>query len=95
MSSRLVNVRLDEERLRKARMLREQGFALSDVIREAIDDRFEQLNHARTVRDVREIIQHIFQEHPDPADLPPRAYNVHDRKAAQTAIRRSLSRRAR
>ena len=37
MTSRLVNVRLDEERLRKAQTLRESGVALSDLVREAID----------------------------------------------------------
>ena len=95
MGSRLVNVRLDEERLRKAHTLREQGLALSDVIREAIDERFDQLNRSRKVHDVRNIIRRIFEQHPDPAGLPPRAYNVHDRKAARTAIIESLRRRAR
>jgi hypothetical protein len=60
MGSRLVNVRLDEDRLRKARILREQGLALSDVIREAIDERFNHLNRSRKVRDVSTIIQRIF-----------------------------------
>ncbi len=87
-----MNVRLDEERLRKARMLREQGVALSDLIREAIDERFEQLNRSRKVRDVRNIMQRIFEQHPDPAGFPPRAYNVHDRKAARAAILEKLRR---
>lgn len=95
MGSRLVNVRLDEERLRKAHSLREQGLALSDVIREAIDERFDQLNRSRKVRDVRNIIQRIFEQHPDPAGLPSRAYNVHDRKAARTAIIERLRRKVR
>jgi hypothetical protein len=95
MSSRLVNVRLDEERLRKARVLREQGLALSDVIREAIDQRFEQLHGSRKVRDIRNVIQRIFQQYPDPAGLPPRAYNVHDRKTARAAILKKLHRRVR
>jgi hypothetical protein len=92
MGSRLVNVRLDEERLRKVHLLREEGLALSDVIREAIDERFDRLNRSRKVRDVRNIIQRIFEQHPDPAGLPPRAYNVHDRKAARTAIIERLPR---
>lgn len=92
MRSRLVNVRLDEERLPKAHMLREQGLALSDVIREAIDERFNQLNRSRKVRDVKNIIQRIFEQHPDPAGLRPRAYNVHDRRAARAAIVESLRR---
>ena len=95
MNSRLVNVRLDEERLRKAHMLREQGLTLSDVIRQAIDERFDQLNRSRKVHDVGSIIQRIFERHPDPAGLPPRAYNVQDRKAARTAILEKLRRGAR
>ena len=95
MGSRLVNVRLDEERLRKVHLLREQGLALSDVIREAIDERFDQLSRSRKVRDVKNIIQRIFEQHPDPAELPPRAYNVHDRRAARSAIIERLRRRTR
>lgn len=87
-----MNVRLDEERLRKARMLREQGLALSDVIRQAIDERFEQLHGSRKARDVRNIMQRIFEQYPDPPGLPPRAYNVHDRKAARAAILKKLRR---
>lgn len=41
MKKRLVNVRLDEEHLRKARMLRQSGVILSDLVREAIDTRFD------------------------------------------------------
>lgn len=89
-----MNVRLDEDRLRKARALREQGLALSDVIREAIDERFDRLNRSRKACDIRTIVQRIFERHPDPAGLLPRAYNVHDRKAARNAIAEKLSRRA-
>lgn len=94
VSSRLVNVRLDEERLRKARLLREQGLALSDVIREAIDDRFDRLNRSRKLGDIRNIVERIFEWYPDPSGLPPRSYNVQDRKAARTAITEKLGRRA-
>ena len=43
MSARLINVRLDAGRLRKALALRKSGVALSDVVREAIDERFARL----------------------------------------------------
>lgn len=43
MSSRLVNVRLEAHRLRKAQALRDRGVRLSDVVREAIDERFASL----------------------------------------------------
>jgi hypothetical protein len=95
VSSRLVNVRLDEERLRKARRLRETGVVLSDLVREAIDGRFEQLNGQRKPRDVRAIVTRIFEQYPDPPSLPPPTYNVHDRKEARHAILRKLRRRRR
>ena len=94
MGSRVVNVRLDEERVRKARALRDQGFALSDVIREAIDERFEQLNRSRKARDIRRMIQRIFEQYPDPAELLPRSYDPHDRNAARAATVSRLRRRA-
>ena len=95
MGSRLVNVRLDEERLRKVRLLRGQGLALSDVIREAIDERFEQSIGSGKVRDVGNIIDRIFEQYPDPAGLPARAYDVKDRIAARAGIVAKLRRRSR
>jgi hypothetical protein len=89
MSSRLVNVRLDSEHLRKARMLRERGVRLSDVVREAIDERYRQLR-SLSEDDVKTLIQRIFEQYPDPAGLPPRDYDVHDRVAARQAILRKL-----
>jgi hypothetical protein len=88
MGSRLVNVRLDADRLRKARTLRERGVALSDVVREAIDERFAELRQPESQLDVRTIVRRIFEQYPDPPDLPPRDYDVHDRRAARAAILR-------
>ena len=93
MSSRLVNVRLDADRLRKAQTLRARGMALSDVVREAIDERFAALRRSESPRDVRTIVRRIFpkfEQYPDPPDLPPRDYDVHDRHAARVAILRKL-----
>ncbi len=90
MSSHLVNVRLDAERLDKVRALRERGIALSEVVREAIDERFAALRRSEATPDVRAIIARVFDEHPDPPRLPPRDYNVHDRRAAREAILRRL-----
>jgi hypothetical protein len=92
MESRLVNVRLDEERLRKARTLRESGVTLSDVVREAIDARYEALRESGSPREVKVIVRRIFERFPDPPDLPPRAYDVHDRKAARAAIANKVRR---
>jgi hypothetical protein len=92
VKSRLVNVRLDAARLRKAQTLRERGIALSDVVREAIDARYGQLQ-STTRTDVKAAVRRIFEEHPDPANLPPRDYDVHDRAAARRAIRGRMQRR--
>ena len=92
MGSRLVNVRLDEARVRKARALRERGVVLSEVVREAIDERFAALRRSAAAPDVRAIVRGIFERHPDPPGLAPRDYDVHDRRAARAAIRRRLRR---
>lgn len=90
MGSRLVNVRLDAERVRKAQTLRERGVALSDVVREAIDERFAGLRRPESQPDVRAIVQRIFEQYPDPPDLPSRDYDVHNRRDARVAILRKL-----
>ncbi len=92
MAGKLVNVRLDVDRLRKARALRAQGVALSDVVREAIDDRFSALRRSRSRDDIAAIVSRILDQNPDPPDLPPRDYDVHDRRAARAAIVRKLRR---
>jgi hypothetical protein len=94
MSSRLVNVRLDEERVRKAKALREKGISLSDVIRTAIDERYERALSTRGPRDVRAILERLDAEYPITAkDLPSLKYDVHDRRQVAAVIRRGLDRR--
>jgi hypothetical protein len=90
MSSRLVNVRLDEQHLRKARKLRDGGIPLSSLVRDAIDQEYERLVESSKPRDVQAVMQQIYERHPDPPGLPPREYNVHDRVAARNAVRRKL-----
>ena len=92
MKSRLVNVRLDAERLRKARALRKRGVTLSDVVREAIDERYGR-DEPASQRDTQALIRRLFEQHPDPPDLPVRSYDVHDRAAARLAIARRLTAR--
>ena len=95
MGSRLLNVRLDEDRLRKVRKLRESGVALSDVVREAIDARFSALHRSMTAGDATTIIKRILDRYPDPVDLAPRTYDVHNADESRAAIRRAVRRRAR
>ncbi|MDX2153591.1 MAG: hypothetical protein SFV54_22805 [Bryobacteraceae bacterium] len=88
--SSLINVRLDSERFRKARVLRECGITLSDLLREAIDERFLSLRSERTA-DAQMMIAGIFEPYPDPVDLPSRDDDVHDRRAPRSAILHKLS----
>lgn len=95
MSSRLVNVRLDAARLDKARRLRDRGVSLSDVVREAIDVRFDAMVRPMEPRAARAAVTRILAAHPDPAGQPVRTYDVHDRLAARRAVARRLARRGR
>ena len=90
MGSKLVNVRLDDARVRKVQALRKRGVALSDVVRGAVDERFSELRRSEAPLDVRTIVRGIFAQYPDPPDLPPRDYDVRDRRAARAAILRKL-----
>ena len=92
MASGLLNVRLDRNRRRKASTLRRHGVVLSDLVRQAIDARFDELTQATPRRDPDAIVQGILNEHPDPPDLVSRGYDVHDRKQARTAVARRLRR---
>lgn len=93
MSSRLINVRLDERRLDRARRLRANGIALSDLVRDAIDRRYEQLVQSSKGRDVEAIMKEIYEQYPDPPGLQPRSYDVHSRAEARAAILRKLRRK--
>ena len=63
---------------------------MSDVVRDAIDERFARLGSADAPRDVRTIVTQVLAAYPDPPDLPRRSYDVHDRNAARRAIQRKL-----
>lgn len=93
MAPKLVNVRLDEEHARKVRALQEQGVTLSELVRDAVDQRYAAVCEAPPSEDVAVALQRIFEQYPEPPGLPPRDYDVHDRKAAQRAIREHLKRR--
>ena len=90
MNSRLINVRLDERRLQRARKLRASGIALSDLVRDAIDRRYEQLVQSSKSQDLEAIVKQIYEECPDPPDLPPRNYDASDRIASKRAFVRKL-----
>jgi hypothetical protein len=90
---KLYNVRLDETRSRKVRRLRESGCTLSDVVRDAIDARYEALGQPGRGVDPAAVVAGILERYPDdPADAE-REYDVHDGVAARRAVRRALGRR--
>lgn len=83
-------MRLDEERVRKVQALRDRGVALSDVVREAIDERYAALGQPGSRPDVSAIVGEIFERYPDPPDIEARDYDIRDRRAARAAILRAL-----
>ncbi|HEX5069073.1 MAG TPA: hypothetical protein VFV78_02570 [Vicinamibacterales bacterium] len=95
MASRLFNVRLDADRLRKARRLRGAGRNLADVVREAIDTEYTALAKPAARSDPAAIVAGIIDRFKDPEEVPVRSYDVHDARAARRAVVRSLTRRKR
>lgn len=71
------------DRLRKAQTLRARGMALSDVVREAIDERFAALRRSESPPDVRTIVRQIFEQYPDPPD--PAAPRLRRLRSARSA----------
>jgi hypothetical protein len=95
MATRLVNVRLDEGRVRKARALRARGITLSHVLREAIDAEYAALAATEKPRDVLGALEDILRKHPDPPEAPLRGYDVHEAAQARAAVRERLRRKRR
>ena len=93
MSSRLFNVRLDEQRVEKARRLRARGIPLSRLVRDAIDREYEDFIKTGRQRDVTAIMQEIYDQYPDPSGMPARSYDVRRRREARKAILAKLRRK--
>ena len=73
MASKLLNVRLDAARLRKAKRLRARGVTLSDVVRDAIDTRYGEMTGETAGRDAVAIVREILDANPDPDRAPTRS----------------------
>ena len=90
---KLLNVRLGPEDARMAATLRQHGVQVSRVVRQAIRAEYARRLAGRAQgRRASDIVVDIYAAHPDPADLPPREYDVHDRQGARRAIRKRLGR---
>ena len=92
----LLNVKLKPDDVRMAQALRKEGITISDVVRDAIRAEYQRRIGQRTSRRrASDRMADIYAMHPDPTDLPPRRYDVHDAHAARRAILTTLRRSAR
>jgi hypothetical protein len=84
---KLVNFRLSDEDAAKVQVLREGGVRMSDLLRQAI--RTAYVTRARPLpppKEIRAILQKIQETYPDPPNLPPRGFDLRDRKAVSAHI---------
>ena len=89
----LLNVRLSADDARRAAELRKTGVQVSRIVREAIRAEHERrVRRSRAQKTTTEILAEIYAAHPDPPLVPPRAFDLRDRKAAREAIVRKLHR---
>jgi hypothetical protein len=88
----LLNVRLGPEEDRMAAALREEGVAISGVVREALRAEYERRFGARRARKGARLVDQILADLPDPPDLPARDFSLTDRRAIADHIRARLSR---
>jgi hypothetical protein len=68
LGSKLVNVQLAAERLRKMVVLPERGLSLSDAVRDVFDERFAGPG-AAAPGDVGAMVTPLRESYPDPPDL--------------------------
>jgi hypothetical protein len=92
---RLLNVRLSGEDSMMVQALREQGVAISQLVRDAIRSEYNHRKQRAKPRDPREILDSIYAAYPEPPDLPPRGFDVHDRFAFRKAMAHHVGRRKR
>jgi hypothetical protein len=73
-----------------------KGITLSELVRAAIDERYEQALSTERPLDVAAILARLDAEYPIAAkDLAPRGHDVHERRQAARAIRKVLCKRRR
>lgn len=79
MVAQRLEVQLDPERRRKLLELAEQrGVPVSEVVRQMIDQAYEEIDRARRVRAAQVIIQSEVEEVPDPETLSRQLASTHD-----------------
>ncbi len=94
MATKLINVRLDADRQRKANALQKNGMAISELVREAIDAKFEALSKSGRPADAKAWFDELDRNYPVEHLKSPRKYSVHNRLEAASAIRQAMKRRS-
>ena len=82
--------RLDADRLRKAQTLRERALPCQTSRARRLTNGLRNCASLGPSPMSGTIIRRIFEQYPDPPDLPPRNYDVHDRRVARVAILRKI-----
>lgn len=92
---KLMNVRLNDEDVARVKELRRRGIEFSTIVRDALRKSHEEHTKASRRPDPAIFFAEMDKEHPLPKDMPPRGYDVHDRRQAREAIRAHLNRKRR
>ena len=91
----LLNVRLGPEEERMASALREEGVAISGLVRQALRAEYDRRFGGQGRRKGSHVVARILEDLPDPSNLPSRGFSLSDRRAVSNHIRAKLARRAR
>lgn len=93
-TTKLLNVRLNVEDAQKVDFLRQTGVEISELVRGAIREEYARRSRRpKTPEEIQKMLERLHAKYPIPHDLPPRTYNVHDRKEARQAIVEHLQRK--
>jgi hypothetical protein len=90
----LLNVRLTKADEEAIRILKRSGVEISQVVRAAIRREAEK-HRPRTAEQTARLVAEIFERHPEPDEVEPRTFDVHDRRAFAAAFREHLRKRPR
>ena len=88
----LLNVRLSKADEEAVRILKRSRVEISAVVRAALHREADK-HRERTPAQVSELVEQLFADFPEPADVPERDYDVHDRRAFAEAMRVHLARK--
>jgi hypothetical protein len=83
----LLNVRLDAGDARRAKALRDEGVAISALVRDAIRAEYDsRIARSRGRRRPSLVVAAILASLPDPPEMPPRSFEPTDRRAVRRHV---------